>query len=145
LNTQLIVEYLAFLMLMFGECRGEPIAGQFKVAQVVMERNMEMLDVKQFNCFSIRDIKSFEYAKRNNKELKKIVGSVYEKLSFEQMYVWTMIYLSKETIRLLNFDRRMYYMTHDAWKHVRIKYPRWVKKLRVVEKIGGHVFLADKK
>lgn len=145
MNSHIVVEFLAFLFLMFGECRGESTIGQLRVAQVVAERNMVMLDSQQFSCFTKTDIRRFERAKRDDLVLRQIAQELYEKLSSKQLYVWTMMYLSKEVLVLFNVSRRRYYMTHDALKHVRRKYPKWVGKLEVVEKIGGHVFLTDKK
>ena len=145
INCNIIVEYLAFLFLMHGEFNGEPLLGQLNGSMVVVERNMEMLDHKQFNCFSSSDIRRFKSAMTNEKARSKIVSDLRSKLSFEQFYFWTFIYVNRDLIRMINFDRRNYYMTVDAWKHVRKKYPKWTKKIVIIDVIGNHIFFGDKK
>jgi len=144
INYHIIVEYLAFLFLMHAECRYESKIGQLGVSMVVVERNMEMLDPKQFNCFSESDVRRFRLAVTDNKMLDRIVSDLKTKITAEEFYFWTLIYVNRDIIRLLNTDRRMYYMTHSAWEHTKRRFPKWVKTLSVVESIDNHVFLKSR-
>ena len=143
------IKYLSFLFLMHGEVRGESLQGQYYVAQVVFERQMDILDTKQFNCFSHNDIFKFNSAMKENSIDKKystiILTNLKNKLTLQQWFVWTMLYVNQDIIYLSNFDNTMYYMTNHAFEIVKVKYHKWVKNnLEKVRVIGNHIFLKDK-
>lgn len=138
------IKYLSFLFLMYGECRGEPLIGQYYVATVAFERNMEILDTKQFNCFSKNDIIMFNKALNSKKYQKILLNNIKNKISIHEFYYWSILYIHKDFIKLLNYDRKYYYMTEKAFKHCKIKYPKWINKINKTNSISNHIFFNRK-
>ena len=139
-----MINYLAFLMLLFGEARGEPIAGQLLVANVALNRKMDVLNYKQFNCFDNKTIKLFKDAENDNDKLIQLTKKVFYTLAFSDLIRWSIWYANKETIQLMDTDESYYYMTIPAYKDCKRKYPRWINSLVKVKTVGNHIFLKDK-
>ena len=139
------VKYLLFLNLMFMECRGEPLLGQVYTAQVINERETEeWLDQKQFSCMNKKYQKMFKEAFNNNDDNKidKIIEDLKTKITFDQFYFWSVLYIYRDLNKILNYNDKYYYMTKNAYKTMKKKYGRWIKnETRHVDTVGNHVFL----
>lgn len=144
MNTQVLAEFLTFIFLMYGECRGEPIKGQIMVAQVVMERDLDMLAHKQFSCFGKSDLKIFKRAAESASTRKLIINSLKTKVTMNQFVFWTALYINRDLLKLLNFERKNYYMTKKAWEFVRLRHPKWSQTLNKIEVVGDHIFFRGK-
>ena len=141
----MLAEYLLFINLMFGECRGEPILGQYYTSQVILTRPQEdWLDKKQFSCISNNLLYSVKKIKKintlSNKYTHKLFNSVYDSVNLKTICFWTVLYINADLIRMLNTKDVYHFMTieaHNKMKKTSVWYKTKTEKLFT---IGNHVF-----
>lgn len=137
-----ITKALAFLLLLHGECRGEPLSGQIAVSNVVFNRGIDSntINYKQFNCFNNKQLNC---AILNN-NLTIVSKAVIDNLTIKQMLLYSIIYTNKNLIKLFSDDSIYYYMTPKAYNIIKKKYKKWSLKLKIKKQIGNHIFLYEK-
>ena len=132
----MLAEYLLFMNLMFGECRGEPLVGQYRVSQVILSRHQDdWIDKGQFSCVS-------NWLKHSikNKHHKKLFNNVYDNIDIGTFCFWTILYVNADLVKLLNTNNIYHFMTINAHNKMK-RTSEWYKnKTKVVFITGNHVF-----
>lgn len=136
------IKLCTFILLMHGECRGEPLNGQIAVAQVVFQRGIDSntVDFKQFNCFKSKKVRK---ALLNNKK-NIVLTEIWDNVSLTNILQYYILYQYRYVIKAVA-DNSTYYWTKKSHKFMKIKHSKWLKKLKHTKTIGNLKFFAELK
>lgn len=131
-DPRMLTSTLCLAQTMYHEARGEPEAGQYRVAQVVMHR---VADPRwpDSACAVVYQERQFAWTRHR--------PQIEEAEQFRQMLPKAAVIYLETTFE--DYDPGdhpvLYFYNPDEAN------PSWARRLHRVERIGNHVFLTDKK